>query len=284
MSSHLPINHRFLHTFADGAELVAVSARWFIQCPPWEGQRTLDAEHVRMLVASVTQPRTLEGPYVLAILPGDDIQPTRFEIVDGQHRAEVLRHWFRNGSGTATDFYVLVRLVVCPTDMDVIDLFRRCNTKKPLRYEYSPEQKQHELVKLLVAAFQRRDTTGNKITEMIRSGARGRPVLATESLLHEIRAQRFFHEGATGAGQTPEAICDAIQTWNAQIAADPYTYLATLRGITPTMRARAIQYSFFLGLDPHLRWLKDIVAVTATAAAAINDEPSVEGGTFYRDP
>lgn len=239
----------------DGSELIAISARWFIRCPAWEGQRTMDMDHVRELTKNIQNPRELEGPYTVCVIPADD--GVRFGIVDGQHRAEVLREWFV-GQPQSMDFMVLVRLVQCASDMEVITLFRKLNSSKPMKYELSAEEKQHEMVRMLVDAFRKKDVKGHKITEMIRSGARQRPYLATETLLHEIRARRFFHEGTATEHMSVTEVVDWIQTWNAGISANPNEYLMTLKGLTPALKGRAVGYSFYLGLDPALKWLSYI--------------------------
>lgn len=259
MSKFLQIPYRFLHSYGDGSELIAISARWLLRCPPWEGQRTIDTNHVRKLSKTIQHAKELEGPYTVAVIPpehsiiGDMSDLPRISIVDGQHRAEVLREWFLT-QPQSYDFMVVVRLVTCTNDMMVIDLFRKINTVKPMQYEMSPEEKQHELVKLLCANYQRKDT-GHKLTEMIRTGAKQRPFLATELLLNELRVRRFFHPESASATMTPQEVADAIQAWNVEQVADPDAYIRTVKGITPAMKAKAIMYNFFLGLDPRLQWL-----------------------------
>jgi hypothetical protein len=255
MTSFLPVSYRLCHNFRDGSELIAISARWLIQIPPWEGQRTLQADHVQTLKKSIHNPQDLEGPYVVAVLQ-DEAGP-RWGIVDGQHRAEVLREWFRT-QPQSKDFLVVVRLKECASDLEVIELFRTINTQKPMEYTLSAEEKQHELVRLLVTEYQRKDK-GHKLTEMIRSGAKQRPFLATELLLQHLKQRRFFSEDSPGTFRVPpQDIAHRIIAWNSEKASDPTAYLATLKGLSDTLVARAATYGFYLGLDPKLGWLATI--------------------------
>jgi hypothetical protein len=262
MTALLPISYRLCHQFRDGSELIAISARWLINhVPPWEGQRTLQADHVVRLKQSIQNPQDLEGPYVVAVLR-DEGGP-RWGLVDGQHRAEVLREWFQT-QPQIKDFMVVVRLKECASDLEVIELFRTINTQKPMEYELSPEEKQHELVRLLVAEYQRKDK-GHKLTEMIRSGAKQRPFLATEVLLQQLRQRRFFSADSPGTQSlSPQEVADRIVTWNTEKAGNPTAYLATLKGLTDTLVARAATYGFYLGLDPKLGWLATIPSYGAT--------------------
>lgn len=255
MTTFLPVSHRLCHQFRDGSELIAISARWLVRnVPPWEGQRTLQTDHVQRLKQAIQNPRDLEGPYTVAVL--QDESGPRWCLVDGQHRAEVLREWFQT-QPTTQDFRVVVRLKECASDLEVIQLFRTINTQKPMQYELSQEEKQHELVRLLVAEYQRQDT-GHKLTEMIRSGAKQRPFLATENLLQELKTRRFFSEDSGTHGRTPREVADRIVAWNTEKASNPAPYLATLKGLTASLTARAVTYGFFLGMDPKLGWLATV--------------------------
>lgn len=256
MTSFLPISHRLCHTFRDGSELIAISARWLIKnVPAWEGQRTLKLDHVEHLKQRVQDPQDLEGPYVVAVLQSEE--GPRWRIVDGQHRAEVLREWFQT-QPPSKDFMVVVRLKECISDLEVIELFRNINTQKPVEYELSSEEKQHELVKLLVGEYQRKDK-GNKLTEMIRSGAKQRPFLATESLLEKLKERRFFSADSPGTFEkTPREIADRIIRWNTEKTTNPAAYLITMKGLTSSLTAKAVMYRFYLGLDTHLKWLATI--------------------------
>lgn len=260
MTSLLPISYQLCYTFRDGSKMIAVSARWMIaNVPAWEGQRILQLDHVSKLRASIHNPKDLEGPYVIVVLKGEEGQGQgpRWGIVDGQHRAEVLREWFQTQS-LSTDFEVLVRLKECASDLEVIKLFRTINTQKPMDYQLSPVEKQHELVRLLVAEYQRKDK-GHKLTEMIRSGAKQRPFLATEVLLQHLKGRRFFSTDSPGTCEkTPHEIADRVIAWNTEKVANPDTYLASLKGLTSSLMAKATAYGFYLGLDPNVGWLAAI--------------------------
>lgn len=256
-----PLSYRWCHTFRDGSQLIEISARWMISnVPAWEGQRTLQSEHVNMLRDKIRNPQDLEGLYVVAVLKSEE--GVRWGLVDGQHRAEVLREWFRT-QPLSEDFKVIVRLKECASDLEVIELFRTINTQKPMEYTLSPEEKQHELVRLLVTEYQRKDK-GHKLTEMIRSGAKQRPFLATEVLLQHLKDRRFFTKDSPGTYEkTTQEIAERVIAWNTEKVANPAPYLTSLKGLTPSLTAKAITYGFYLGLDPKLGWLSAIPAYGA---------------------
>lgn len=236
-----------LFTFADGSTLHQISARRLIAIPVWEGNRTLDEDHVEDLARSIKNPHDIQGPFTVVEYPDEEGRPHR-RIIDGQHRREVLvRHFAVTSAETADDFLVLVRLHKIADHAAAISLFQTINNAKPMVYKGSPTERLHELSEAL-----RRHCVYDKgrtgLVALIRPCSTVRPFLSLEHL--EDALKRYgIHERAD---LTSTALVDHAMGMNEFYAADP----ASIPGrFTQASLAKAAELGFYLGLDPSCAWL-----------------------------
>lgn len=238
-----------LFTFADNSQLYAVKAKWLTEIPVWEANRVMDEAHVQDLEASIRNPREIQGPFsVVTYLDETTKQPIN-RIIDGQHRQEVLRRYFA-AVATAEDFPVLCRRYKLDDPDAARTIFEAINHAKPMVYKGSPVERLHEIVAALRKNFV--VERGSTMVAMIRTGC-NRPALNTE---HLERALKLYglHERTDLDLKTIVAHAEAM---NGFYAEDP----ARIPGrYTRATFERAVEYGFYLGLDPHCSWLMGLKA------------------------
>ena len=237
-----------LFTFADGqSRLYSVSARWITTLPVWEGNRVLDDTHVAALRASIADPTQIQGPFGV-VEYADDTGALQRRIIDGQHRQAVLADYFTENP-TVPDFPVLARRYTGITDhAAAVKIFQQINHAKPMVYKGSSTEHLHEIVTALRRAFLV-DRRGGPL-QLIRHGC-NRPALSVEHLDTAIKLFRI-HERTD---LTPADIVVHAQKMNDWFAEDHARIPVTVSAST---LARAIEYRFFLGLDPRCNWLMEL--------------------------
>lgn len=233
-----------LFTFTDGSTLYQISARQLITIPVWEGNRTLDEEHVEELIRSIKNPHDIQGPFTVVEYP-DDEGKSQLKIIDGQHRREVLVRHF--ASAEAVDFTVLVRLHKIADHAAAISLFQAINNAKPMVYKGSPTERLHEFSEAL-----RRHCVFDKgrtgLVALIRPCSTMRPFLSIDHLEEALKRYRINER----ADLTPSGLVDHAMGMNEFYASDP----AAIPGrFTQTSLMKAAELGFYLGLDPTCSWL-----------------------------
>lgn len=240
-----------LFTFADGSTLHQISARRLIAIPVWEGNRTLDEEHVAELTRAIKNPHDIQGPFTVVEYPDEEGRPHR-RIIDGQHRREVLvRHFGATSAEAPTaDFPVIVRLHKIADHAAAIALFQAINNAKPMVYKGSPTERLHEFSEAL-----RRHCVYDKgrtgLVALIRPCSTVRPFLSIEHLEDALKRYRI-HERTD---LTPQTLVDHAMGMNEFYAADP----AGIPGrFTQSTLIKAAELGFYLGLDPTCAWLSPL--------------------------
>jgi hypothetical protein len=236
----------FIFTYSDGSRLYKLPAKAFVsKFPVWEANRTLDVAHVASLEASIKSPTELQGLFsVISYL--DEESKVQNRVIDGQHRQEVLRRHFER-SPEAPDFEVLVRRYPDTTHETAIKLFQQINHAKPMVYKGSATERLHEFV----AAMKRRfisERPGGSLIGLIRPST-NRPFLSTEILEEMLKTYKVHENMAV----TPERLLEHAESMNAFYAEDPNRVSAKF---TKATLERAVDYGFYLGLDPRCSWLQ----------------------------
>jgi hypothetical protein len=239
-----------LFTFADGSTLHQISARRLAAIPIWEGNRTLDEEHVSELTRAIKNPQDIQGPFAVVEYPDDEGKVQR-KIIDGQHRREILVRHFASVSTdtgtTATDFPVLARLYKIADHAAAISIFQAINNAKPMVYKGSPVERLHEFSDALRrhCVF---DKGRNGLIALIRPCATVRPYLGIDQLEEAIKRYKI-HERLE---LTPLALVDHAMGMNEFYASDP---TAIPGRFTQMSLTKAAELGFYLGLDPTCSWL-----------------------------
>lgn len=238
-----------LFTFTDGSTLHSISAHRLCHFPTWEGNRVLDEAHVGSLIAAITDPTKIQGPFTVIQYPSEIVSGSiEYRILDGQHRAAVIKHYFTSTAAEpVTDFPVLVRRYAGHDHAAAITIFQQINNAKPIVYRGSDTERLHAITTAFQAAF----IGARKSKEplfLVRPTC-NRPFLSMEVLTAALRTYKI-HERTD---LTPDDIVNHARSVNAFYAEDPSARIPVT--ITRTMMDRAEEYKFFLGLDPKCAWL-----------------------------
>jgi hypothetical protein len=237
-----------LFEFADGSVLFSISARRLATFPTWEGNRVLDEAHVATLQASIRDPTDIQGPFTVIDYPSEVTPGTKeHRILDGQHRAAVLKRHFESSSTIVDDFAVLVRRYAGRDHEAAIAIFQQINNAKPMVYRGS----ETERLNLITAAFQKAFVGARKSGEalfLVRPTC-NRPFLSIDTLTTALRTYKIIER----TDLTPADIVAHAESMNSFFAEDPVGRIPVT--VTHTMMDRAEEYGFFLGLDPKCTWL-----------------------------
>jgi hypothetical protein len=234
-----------LFAFTDGSHLYKLSAKGFVaKFPVWEANRTLDEAHVSDLESAIKSPTEIQGPFSV-ITYHDEENKQQNRVIDGQHRQEVLRRYFDRNPGAA-DIEILVRRYQIKDHAAAIAIFQQINHAKPMVYKGSATERLHEFVSALRKHFVG-DKANGSIVALIRPSC-NRPFLSTEVLEQALKTYGI-HERTDLTAQTLVAHAESM---NAFYAEDMKRINARF---TKTTLDRAMEYGFFLGLDPKCSWL-----------------------------
>jgi len=234
-----------LFTYADGSKLFKLSARSFVErFPVWEGNRILDPVHVQELEDSIKSPSEIQGPFSVISYMDED-KKLQNRVIDGQHRQEVLRRYFTRSVATS-DFELLVHRYQITDHASAIAIFQQINHAKPMVYRGSTTERLHEIVTVLKRRFVGEKADGSMVA-LIRSSC-NRPFLSIEALEEALKLFKI-HERSD---LTDEAVVTHAEAMNAFYAEDMRRINARF---TKNTMDRAIEYGFYLGLDPKCSWL-----------------------------
>lgn len=234
------VKPRALHTFYDGSELKTISAKELAQIEIWHSQRTLDVKHKNTISHQVERDiRTLDGSlyHIVRYPPDEDAEEIR-RIIDGQHRAAVLRDYYETNP-TAETFPVLVKERFCETEEDAIAYFKILNTTKAIEWKEDPNLIAQRYLEALYTIFK------NDKTKFFRTAKTKRPFVQIEKVQQALllRIWRINQ-------MKPDEFAEEVFAWNERKIDD----LINIDGRS-TLQTQALEKSFALGLDDTFPWL-----------------------------
>lgn len=236
--------------YTDGSALYRLTARAFIsRFPVWEANRTMDEAHVGDLESSIKSPKEIQGPFSVITYMDEEGKSVN-RVIDGQHRQEVLRRYFEK-TVDAADFDVLVRRYLIKDHDAAVAIFQTINHAKPMVYKGSEIERVHETVAALRKNFVGFKPDGTSVA-LIRPST-CRPFLSTETLETALKSYDL-------AGIDASKVVAHAETMNAFYAADP-SRIPSMK-VTKNIMERAMEYGFFLGLDPKCSWLVSLRSAT----------------------
>ncbi len=196
---------QLLASLSDGSKLLWISAKELSQIPIWHGNRIIDDEHVKKLQESVGHPRQFDSkPFHIVYTNQESEEGTVEEaccIVDGQHRAQVLKAYFAaQDPFEDNDFQLLAIEKYCLTESEVIKYFQILNTTKAIEWKGDPKLIANQYVDALCNVF------NTKKHKRIRNGKTRKPYISIETLRNQIMARRV----GLCSQETPEAYADRI--------------------------------------------------------------------------
>jgi len=229
-----------------------MNARELIAIPVWNGNRTIDHNHVETIKASLHDIKHLDFGFRIVTYMEEDAGGNRVrvsKIIDGQHRHRVLADYFQEHF-CAEDFQILVLEKPIATESEIITDFRRLNTQLPIAWKSDPAMVANEYIKALELKF------NTKKEKFIRSGATKRPYLSTDKIREKF-LEVFKKKGA--ASESPEAIkafVQKVEEWNdKETKASEFILLQDRKD--KDIIQKAADKKFMLAVDAKLSWISD---------------------------
>jgi hypothetical protein len=224
---------------ADGSIYRLFSAKTLSQTPVWKGNRVIDMGHVDRIREGLKGniPLLNSNPFRLALIKDENGVEMRY-IIDGQHRAFLIKEYFQNSE--AADFNVLVAGKRFINEDEVIDYFKLINTTKSIPWKEDPVL----CANTYVAAVMKQFNTDPKFP-LIRSGKTMRPFMSADKL-RDALVLRHVHDWKKG----PIEFAEECVSKNEQI-----TEGLKLREELNSMETRALRYNFALALDDSFNWI-----------------------------
>jgi hypothetical protein len=225
-----------LHQFHDGSTLRTMDARALSALQIWYGQRTLDTMHrARIQKESQANLLALDGSlFHVVIYPSEEDGLDQKYIIDGQHRASVLKEFFETNNMT---FTVLVKEKYCKNHDEAVEYFKILNTTKAIEWKEDPKLIATRYLNAILKEFP--DT-------MFRPVKTKRPRIQIEKLLTVMIHRRFGH----GITLTPEEFAGRVVEWNERRIES----ILYQQDRTP-LEMEALKLNFALGLDEQFGWL-----------------------------
>jgi hypothetical protein len=224
---------------SDNSHYKIISARLFSQIPVWRGNRVIDEDHVRKIREGLKNNISLlnSSPYRIALMIEEDGTPKQW-IIDGQHRALILKEYFEKEG--AEEFDVLVAGKRFENEDEIIDHFKTINTTRAIQWKEDPVMKANSYLAALMKEFNE-----NPKFPMIRAGKTTRPFLSADKLRDAILARKV--EGWT---ITPMEFAEHCRNQNNML-----TDGLKVKPTPSDMELRAMKYKFSLGLDTGMHWI-----------------------------
>ena len=224
---------------ADNSHYKVLPARIFCQIPIWRGNRVIDEDHVKKIEEGIRGNILLlnSNPYRIAIITEED-GSVRQVIIDGQHRAFILKKYFEKED--SIDFDVLVAGKRFENEDEIIDYFKTINTTRAIQWKEDPVMKANTYLAAMMKEFNE-----NPKQPMIRAGKTTRPFLSADKLRDAILARKV--EGWT---ITPMEFAEHCRNQNIQL-----TDGLKVKPAPSDMELRALKYKFSLGLDTSMHWI-----------------------------
>ena len=236
-----------LFRFTDGSILKSLDAKELSSIDIWHSQRTLDTYHKQTIQKQVQNTiQSLDGSlyHIVRYPPDEEGETDICRIIDGQHRASILKDYFQEAGIHAKKFQVLVKEKICKTEEEAIHYFKILNNTKAIEWKEDPKLVAQKFMSALLSMFE------NEKTKFFRSNKTKRPYVHIEKL------QVIFVNRRIGIGMkiTPEEFAQKALAWN-ETKIDHILTQASRN----TLEDHAISLGFTLGLDDTFSWLDSVL-------------------------
>ena len=241
-----------IHTFHDGSTLHKSSAQELLKIPIWKGNRILDKAHVLEIQKAIGPNIThLDSGYFIVQyeeLDAANHPVLQSYIIDGQHRAAVLKEHFTT-TLCEPDFPILVTVKRVIDEEEAITFFNAINKCKPQSWKMDPVLIVNKYMAALTKKF-----NGAKKLLLIRPGSTHRPYLSSDKL------REALHLYASSLNPSSEFITKFIERvvkWNTQElgAVQMQLSLNDIPKKEIPILEKSIGAEFILAFDPAYKWI-----------------------------
>jgi hypothetical protein len=246
-----------LFTSADGQILGIASAKLVSTLPIWEGNRNILEDHVKDIAESLGDniERINHTIFRVALVKTDDGRVKNY-IVDGQHRAQVLKEYFeKNPFNTDNchsskelarmDFDCLVGIKEFENEADIIKYFHDINRVRAIQWKEDPNVIANKYIKALLDEFQPPLKNGKPAIVYFRHGRTRKPYISIDLVRQMLIAK---YDGRWTI--TPEQFVQQAHHHNQKL----YEKIQEKNTKTPSEMTQ-IEYGFALSNDEKFLWI-----------------------------
>ena len=241
-------NPKQLFEYHDRSVLKIMRASEVADYDVWKGNRIIDLAHclsIRREIGDDVKRLDLKPFHIVRYMK--EVEPGRTihvkEIVDGQHRATVLKEFFdsKGDDWSLYDFDVLVIVKCCSGEQAIIDYFRTLNHTKAIEWQEDPNMIANRYLDALLRRFNSPSKT------FIRQGKTRAPYIGVEAVREEILRRRIGIAAKTSPAEWADTIWKAHQEG-----------LNELRdaGAVSGAQENALKASCVLALFKNMDWLE----------------------------
>lgn len=249
----LKIPIKMLHTYNDGSILKVMTARELVALPIWKGQRILDKSHSDSIKAAVgLDVQSLDSGYSIVKYKEettDGKQVISAYLIDGQHRASVIRDYYLNTVCEA-DFNVTVMEKTVESESEAIEYFNKINNVKAQQWRMDPNLLINNYISALEKVFNK-----NKKCPLIRP-TNVRPYLCSANLRDAFASNtRLLKNGKDDIAK----FVDAVVKYNKEMVTKFSLDLTLTDTKDVKLKERAVSVGFALAYDTKLNWVRELL-------------------------
>jgi len=243
-----------LHTYNDGSVLRLMKAKDMITIPIWKGNRILDETHAKSIKDAVgSNVQRLDSGFSIIKYDeknADNQTITVSYLIDGQHRASVIRDFYRDNY-CEPDFDLTVTELVVETESDAVEYFNKINNVKKQHWKTDPII----LVSKYIVAIEKKYNTNKKIP-LIRIGSTHRPYLSSEKLREVLKVNAAFLKQSA---EDVAAFIEKVNRKNNELLNELQIELALPKTKDVKIKEKAFELKFALACDQNLSWIRAIL-------------------------
>jgi hypothetical protein len=242
-----------LHRYSDGSVLKLMNSRELVMIPVWKGQRILNQEHADSIKESIgPNVSRLDSGYTIIKYKEVDLDSREIIVsylIDGQHRASVLRDYYKDVI-CEPGFQVTVTEKEVESESDAIDYFNTINNAKPQCWS-DPTQIVNKYMMFLEKKF-----NTNRKCLLIRPGSTNRPYLSSEKLREVLK--KNIQKTTKHTTKDVEDFVDKVDKLNKATLRVFELETTQERVKDSAMKERAVAIKFSLAYDTQLKWVQDL--------------------------
>lgn len=241
-----------LHTFSDGSVLRKCNVRELIGIPVWRGNRYIDMEHVKQIKQDIGDNISCLDSTIFRVIKYKENCVEQRWLVDGQHRQQVIRHYFENNL-CVLEFDVLVVEKEVDCEADVIEFFNVLNNVKPQQ-----ENDVRLLTNKYIAALEKHFNV-NKKAPLIKPEGKTtkRPYLSSDALRTELEKWAGLLKQSN---DWITRFIARVDEWNRQKVNEYELGLAYCPPKDYGVIGACVEKKFMLALDVKLGWVRECLS------------------------
>ena len=243
-----------LHKYNDGSILKCMSAKELITIPVWKGNRILDQLHATAIKNAIgSNINRLDSGYTIINYQentADNKMVTMSYLIDGQHRASVIRDFYRD-TVCELDFQVTVTERNVDSESDAVEYF---NTINNVKYQFWKTDTNLLVNKYIQKIEQVLNI--NKKSLSIRPGSTCRPYLSSDRLREVLKNNSKYLKYTN---DEIEQVVTKIVKKNKDLILQFQLDITQPNATDVKIKERAIAINFALAYDTSLKWIRELI-------------------------